>query len=49
MAIEYAADAVTKKVDLTDGEGYISANGDRWDPVEETFSCNLCLKVYTKK
>lgn len=49
MAIEYAADEATKDVDLTDGEGYISANGKRWEHVEEAFSCNLCLKAYTKR
>lgn len=49
MAIEYAADEATKEVDLTDGEGYISANGKRWEHVEEAFSCNLCLKGYTKR
>lgn len=47
MAIEYAADEATKDADLTDGEGYISANGTRWEHVEEAFSCNLCLKAYT--
>ena len=49
MAIEYAADEATKNADLTDGEGYISANGGRWDHVEETASCNLCIKAYTKE
>lgn len=47
-AIEYAADEATKDVDLSDGEGYISMRGKNWDNVEETQSCNLCLKVYTK-
>ena len=49
MAIEYAADESTKNVDLTDGEGYISATGKKWDNVEETSSCNLCIKAYTKE
>ncbi len=48
MAIEYAADEVTKNVDLTDGEGYISADGTGWERVEDAFSCNLCIKAYTK-
>jgi C1A family cysteine protease len=47
-AIEYNADEATKDVDLRDGEGYISNRGKDWDNVEETQSCNLCLKVYTK-
>ncbi len=46
-AIEYYADAATANVDLEDGEGYISLKGSNWDSVEETQSCNLCLKVYT--
>lgn len=46
-AIEYSADEATKNVDLTDGEGYISLRGKKWDNVEETQSCNLCLKAYT--
>ncbi|RDY31945.1 lectin like domain-containing protein [Lachnotalea glycerini] len=47
-AIEYHAEESTKNVDLSDGEGYISNRGKKWDSVEETQSCNLCLKVYTK-
>lgn len=47
-AIEYSADEATQNVDLSDGEGYISVRGNNWDNVEETQSCNLCLKVYTK-
>lgn len=47
MAIEYAADAATEAVDLSDGEGYISPGSGRWERVEETFSCNLCIKAYT--
>ena len=49
MAIEYAADEATKEADLSDGEGYISLDGKKWDHVEEEFSCNLCIKAYTKK
>ena len=47
MAIEYVADGAAKKVDLTDGEGYISANGKNWVHVEDVFACNLCIKAYT--
>ncbi len=49
MAIEYAADEATRNVNLLDGEGYISADGEKWEHVEEEFSCNLCIKAYTKK
>ena len=48
MAIEYAADALTQEADLTDGEGYISAQGRKWADAEETSKCNLCVKAYTR-
>jgi len=48
MAIEYVADEATRNVDISDGEGYISATGKIWSSVEESSSCNLCLKAYTK-
>lgn len=47
IAIEYAADASTMDVDLTDGQGYISLQGKRWESVEKTQNSNLCLKVFT--
>lgn len=49
LAIEYRADEATANVDLTDGEGYISAAGSKWEHVEETQECNLCIKAYTKE
>lgn len=48
MAIEYAADQLTREVDLDDGEGYISAQGRKWADAEETSGCNLCIKAYTR-
>lgn len=47
LAIEYVADEMTANVDLTDGEGYISAGGNRWENTEKNQGCNLCLKVYS--
>ena len=47
VAIEYAANELTKNVDLTDGKGYISARGVNWEKVEEEQKCNLCLKAFT--
>ena len=47
MAVEYRADEMTADVDLTDGEGYISSNGKKWESAEENQECNLCLKVYS--
>lgn len=49
MAIEYAKDALTKHVTISDGEGYISNNGLDWESVEDTAKGNLCLKAYGKK
>lgn len=48
LAIEYLADDATSTVDLTDGEGYISAKGAVWERAEDAYQCNLCLKAYTK-
>ena len=46
-AVEYDAGDGIARVDLSDGEGYLSHNGSLWEHVEETQNCNLCLKVYT--
>lgn len=48
MAIEYAADELTREVSLDDGEGYISAQGRYWVDVKESSGCNLCIKAYTR-
>jgi len=45
--IEYDAGDGRTFVDLSDGEGYISADGKVWERVEEKQNCNLCLKAYT--
>ena len=49
VATEYKADENSQNVIITDGEGYISQNGINWKNTEENYSCNLCLKAYTKK
>lgn len=48
VAIEYSAPDKKTKVDLSDGEGYISLKGTAWDRVETEQSCNVCLKAYTR-
>lgn len=48
VAIEYDAGDGKCRIDLSDGEGYISPDGIQWEPVETGQSCNLCLKAYTK-
>ena len=50
VAIEYQnqGDGETApKVDLSDGEGYISTDGRLWTRVETEQDSNVCLKAYT--
>ncbi len=47
-AIEYDAGDGRTFVDISDGEGYISADGMFWERVEKKQNCNLCLKAYTE-
>lgn len=52
VAIEYRNkenDGVIAKVDLKDGEGYISADGRLWTRVETEQDSNVCLKAYTRR
>lgn len=49
VATQYQADEATKDVDISKGEGYISATGAVWTRVEEEHSCNVCLKAYTRE
>lgn len=49
VAIEYRAGKRTESVDIADGEGYISFNGNLWKRAESEENCNLCLKVYSRK
>lgn len=35
------------KVDLSDGEGYISYDGEIWEDTEEVLQSNVCLKAFT--
>lgn len=48
IAVEYDAGDGKCQIDLSDGEGYISFEGLRWENVEEKQSCNICLKAYTR-
>ena len=47
MAIEYDSGDGRCLVDITDGEGYLSADGDVWERAETEQECNLCLKAYS--
>lgn len=47
IAVEYASEELDYAVDLSDGEGYISADGyTHWERTEENQQSNLCLKAY---
>lgn len=48
LAIEYAADKATANVITSDGEGYISTNGNDWENVKEVIDCNLCIKAFSR-
>lgn len=46
IAIEYDAGDGRCRIDLSDGEGYVSPDGQVWEQAE-ALDCNLCLKAYT--
>ena len=46
VAIEYRTGERTRNVDISDGEGYISFDGEQWQRTETEQNCNVCLKVY---
>jgi C1A family cysteine protease len=48
IAIEYDSGDGKGAIDLSDGEGYVSADGNIWDRAEEKNGCNVCLKAYGK-
>lgn len=48
IAVEYDTEDGKSQIDLLDGEGYISPDGEQWEQTEKTQNCNLCLKAYTK-
>lgn len=48
-AVEYDTGDGRFRVDLSDGEGYVSPDGVIWERTESAQNCNLCLKAYTKK
>jgi C1A family cysteine protease len=51
VAIEYQnrGHEAMARVDLSDGEGYISADGRLWTRVETEQDSNVCLKAYTRR
>lgn len=48
VAVEYAAGERTANVDISDGEGYVSPDGENWQRTETELQCNVCLKAYLR-
>lgn len=48
IPVELQAKDMKVKVDLADGEGYISSDGFTWNSAEK-LKCNLCVKAYTDR
>ncbi len=46
IPVEMPATGIENKVDLSDGEGYFSSEGEHWQSAEKQ-NCNICLKAYT--
>lgn len=46
VAIECPVEGLSEEIDITDGEGYLSLQGSRWEHIEETKNYNICLKGY---
>lgn len=47
IAVEYQASELTKDAVISDGEGYVSPDGEHWISAEEEYQCNVCLKAFT--
>lgn len=47
IAIEYQASELTKDAILSDGQGYVSPDGEQWSSAEAEYQCNVCLKAFT--
>ena len=46
VAVECPVAGLSEQADLTDGRGYLSFQGNRWEHVEATKNYNICLKAY---
>lgn len=45
---EMEREGMNIRVDLSDGKGFFSSGGEKWQSAEKQ-NCNICLKAYTKK
>lgn len=46
VAVECPVEGLSEMADITDGRGYLSFQGNRWEHVEATKNYNICLKAY---
>ncbi len=46
VAIECPVEGLSENADISDGRGYLSLQGNRWEHVEATKEYNICLKAY---
>lgn len=46
IAMEYPANEITENADITDGESYMSFDGNTWTSIEDEAGGNACLKVF---
>lgn len=46
VAVECPVEGISENADISDGRGYLSCQGSRWEQVETTKGYNICLKVY---
>lgn len=46
VAVECPIEGFSENADISDGRGYLSCQGSRWEQVETNKEYNLCLKIY---
>lgn len=49
VVVELHKDVYSETVTLEGKEGYLSLQGELWEPTEEKFGTNVCLKAYTRR
>ena len=49
VVVELHKDVYSETVTLEGKEGYLSLYGEVWEPTEESFETNVCLKAYTQR
>lgn len=46
VAVECPVEGLSEQADISDGRGYLSFQGNRWEHIEATKNYNICLKAY---